>query len=65
MPPTEPEPFEVARLPRPAKYAIVETVVDARRILCLMDDKAEATQMARELRRHGVVATACRTVTRG
>jgi hypothetical protein len=61
---SEPEPFEVAQLPRPAKYAVVETLADDRRILCLMDDKADADQIALELRSHGVMATACRTVVR-
>ncbi len=59
--PNHPEPFVIAKLRSPARYAIVESVGADKRILCLMDDKADADQMAIELRGKGVMATACRT----
>ena len=49
--PTPPEPFVVAKLRSPSRYAIVETVGDDQRILCLVDDKGEAARLAFELPR--------------
>ncbi len=59
--PSQPEPFVVAKLRSPSKYAIVETMGEDQRILFLVDDKGEATQLAFELRGRGVKAMACRT----
>ena len=57
------EPVEVAMVRLPASFAVVETVSDERRILFLTDDWGVAHEIATELRRRGVWANACPTVT--
>ena len=44
-----------------SRFAIVETMHNGQRVLCFMEDQVEATEMARELRRRGVMAGAFRT----
>ena len=44
-----------------SQFAVVETTRDGQRVLCFMDDPAEATELAAELRRRGVGAGAFRT----
>jgi hypothetical protein len=45
----------------PAKFAVAETAADGVRVLCVTDDQAEATMVAKELRHRGIKATAFRT----
>jgi hypothetical protein len=61
MEPIEPVEVAMGRMP-PAKYAVVEALEGEHRILCLTDDEAEASEIALELRRRGVKATARRTL---
>lgn len=61
---TQTEAIELDRSVPPARYAVVEGHGPARRVLCLMDDSADADALALELRRKGIIASACRTVTR-
>jgi precorrin-6B methylase 1 len=57
-------PIELAIGRTPAKFAVVEAVQDDHRVLCLTDDEAEASDLASELRRRGIKATARRVLTR-
>ena len=58
------EPIELALGRTPAKYAVVEALQDDHRVLCLTDDEAEASDLAFELRRRGIEASARRIFTR-
>ncbi len=57
----EMETIEVVMGRSPAKYAVVETLPNEHRILCLTDDEVEASEIALELRRRGIRAIAHRT----
>jgi precorrin-6B methylase 1 len=54
------EPIEGVLRRTPASYAVVETVPNGRRVLCLTDDDTDAHEIAFELRRRGIQAAACR-----
>ncbi len=59
---TELDAVEVTMYRSPANFAVVEALADQRRVLCLTDDEREAYEIAYELRRRGIRAIACRTV---
>jgi hypothetical protein len=58
------KPIHIATGRTPARYAVVEALQDDDRVLCLTDDEAEASDLAFELRRRGIEATARRIFTR-
>jgi predicted nucleic acid-binding protein len=55
------EPIELVMGSSQARFAVVETLPNEHRILCLTDDEAEASEIALELRRRGIRAVAHRT----
>jgi hypothetical protein len=55
------EPIELVTGRPLARFAVVETLPDEQRILCLTDDESEASEIALELRSRGIRAIARRT----